>query len=238
MILHIVPDDKFIDMAYNMFEKASPNNNEFMIVGKFDKFKYIKTTPITQVNKLEFLSKNFAKNLENYEFVVIHALIGHSMKLVLNTSSKVRFIWLGWGFDYYCFLDKTLLFSKTAVLKNKLSLNSEFVGKKYLRKLKRFVVNKFFYNGIEHLDRIFEKIDYFAPVLKEDYDLLSKHFQNFQPQYLDWNYGTLEDNLIKEELELSGKNILLGNSASYENNHIEAVDLICNLDLENRKVTS
>lgn len=26
MILHIVPDDKFIDMAYNMFEKASPNN--------------------------------------------------------------------------------------------------------------------------------------------------------------------------------------------------------------------
>ena len=67
MILHIVSDDKFIDMAYNMFEKASPNNNEFMVVTNKEKFNYIKTTPITKITRKKFLSKSFAQKLINYE---------------------------------------------------------------------------------------------------------------------------------------------------------------------------
>jgi len=94
MILHIVPDEKFIDMAYDIFEEASPNNNEFMVVTKQKKFKYIKTTPITKISRFKFLSKQFANSLKRYEFVVI-LFLGEKVKnFILNTDDKIKFVCL------------------------------------------------------------------------------------------------------------------------------------------------
>ncbi|WP_121628875.1 TDP-N-acetylfucosamine:lipid II N-acetylfucosaminyltransferase [Poseidonibacter antarcticus] len=236
MILHIVPDDKFIDMAYNMFEKASPNNNEFMVVTQKDKFKYIKTTPITKITRKEILSKEFSDSLKKYEFIVFHVLSDIDKKLVLNAKENVKFLWLGWGFDYYCYLDKKLLDSRTLKLKESLATSKDFFGKDILRSLKNFIKYNILYKNIDNLEKVFNRINYFAPVLYEDYLLVQNQFKTFHLKYLDWNYGTLEEDFIKEELIISGKNILLGNSASYENNHVEAIELIKNLNLENRQV--
>lgn len=236
MILHIVPDDKFIDMAYNMFEKASPNNNEFMVVTNKEKFNYIKTTPITKVSRKKVLSKSFTQNLSKYEFVVLHTLNDISKRVILNSSDDVKFVWLGWGFDYYCYLDKKLLLDKTIILKEKLFQKNEFVGKGILRKIKNFIKYNTIYKDVNNTEKVMNKINYFVPVLYEDYLLVQKEFKNFYPKYLDWNYGTLEEDLIKQDLNISGKNILLGNSASFENNHVEAIDLLSKLDLNARKI--
>lgn len=236
MILHIVPDDKFIDMAYNMFEKATPNNNEFMVVTRQKKFKYIKTTPITKITRKAILGKEFENILKNYEFVVLHTLSNVTKKLVVNSSSNVKFLWVGWGFDYYCYVDKKLLLEKTYILKEKLIKERNFFGKNILRQLKNTVEYYTIYYGIKNTTKVMDKIDYFAPVLYEDYLLVKNQHLEFKPKYIDWNYGTLEEDLVKEELHISGTNILLGNSASYENNHIEAIDLLDRLELEGRKI--
>ncbi len=236
MILHIVPDNKFIDMAYNMFEKASPNNNKFMVVTRQKEFKYIKTTPITKVVRDKFLSNEFAQSLNNYEFIVLHTLSDMAKKLILNANETTKFIWIGWGFDYYCYSDKELLKEKTLQLKNNLIKSKDFFGKNILRKIKKFAKYASVYKGIEDTEKIFNKIDYFAPVLYEDYLLIQKQFKNFNPLYLDWNYGTLENDLIHEDLIISADNILLGNSASFENNHIEAIDMLKKLDLNKKKI--
>lgn len=231
MILHIVPDDKFIDMAYNIFEKASPNNNEFMVVTKQKEFKYIKTTPITKISALTIISKSFAKSLVKYEFVVLHWLDSTKILLISNSPKNVKFIWIGWGGDYYLYLNKPLMLEKTKKIKNNILKNT--VTLSFKQKIKNYIKDKFLFKNIE---TIFNRINYFAPVLYEDFLLVKKQFKNFKPRYLDWNYGTLEDDLIKEDLTISGKNILLGNSATFENNHIEAIDLLSKLNLENRKV--
>lgn len=233
MILHIVPDDKFIDMAYEIFELACPNNNEFMVITNKEKIKYIKTTPIAKISKKGLLRKKSIKDLEKYEFIILHTLSDIVKKVILNANKNTKFIWIGWGFDYYCYLNKTLLFNKTLKLKEELVDNNGFKRRNILRLIKYFIK----YNTInKNLDAIFDKIDYFAPVLYEDYELVQNNFKNFNPKYLDWNYGTLEDDFVKEELNISGENILLGNSASYENNHIEAIDLLSSLDLKNRRI--
>lgn len=234
MILHIVPDDKFIDMAYNMFEKASPNNNEFMVVGKHEKFKYIKTTPITKISPMKFLSKSFAKNLEKYEFVVIHWIDDLKKQLITNAPKGVKFVWIGWGGDYYNYINKNLFLQTTANLMKNVNLQIQPDG--FLTKIKRNIKELLFLKDIKDFEKVLHKLSYFAPVLYEDYLLVKNSFNNFNPEYLDWNYGTLEDDLIKQDLNISGKNILLGNSATFENNHIEAIDLLCKLDLDNRKV--
>jgi dTDP-N-acetylfucosamine:lipid II N-acetylfucosaminyltransferase len=45
---------------------------------------------------------------------------------------------------------------------------------------------------------------------------------------MPWNYGSLEESLVKNFIggRVSGNSILLGNSASFTNNHIEAFELI------------
>ncbi len=45
MILHIIPDEKFIDIAYKLFNNQSPDNNS--------KFKYIKITPVIKISRFK-----------------------------------------------------------------------------------------------------------------------------------------------------------------------------------------
>ena len=234
MILHIAPDDKFIDMAYKMFENISPYNNEFVVVTEVEKFKYIITTPITKMRRGQFLSKNFLANLVNYEFVVIHVLTDDVKKMISNADKSIKFVWIGWGSDYYCYTNKVLLLPQTRALKEKIQNSKNFYDKILLRSLRSFVIHKL-RNKSEK--KIFNKINYFAPVLYEDYLLVKNELKIPIPKYLDWNYGTLEDDLIgNENIEISGENILLGNSASFENNHLEAIDLLKYIGLGNKKV--
>lgn len=233
MILHILPDDKFIDMAYNMFEKASPGNNEFMIVTKAKKLNYVKTTSITKITKFEILSKKFANQLINYEFVVIHWMDILKLQLISNASDQTKFLWIGWGGDYYNYIDKELFLPKTKQIKKNIKSN---VKTSLIVKLKTFI-KTYYYNDTEKIATIINKIAYFAPVLSSEYPLMAKSFKHFTPKFLDWNYGTLESNLIGiNDKSINGDNILVGNSATFENNHLEVFDILKNLNTKDRDI--
>jgi len=234
VILHIVPDDKFIDMAYNMFEKASPNNNEFMVVTKQENFKYIKTTPITRISPLKFLTKSFAKRLSKYEFVVIHWLEDQTKQLILNAPREVKFIWIGWGGDYYRYINKKLYLPLTQTLVN--DTFTPQVKTSIKQKIKTRIKKLFFLKEVLDTEKIIARINFFAPVLQEDYDLLCNEFIDFSPKYIDWNYGTLEDDLVPEKLQIDGKNILLGNSATAENNHLDTFKILRHINISDRKI--
>jgi dTDP-N-acetylfucosamine:lipid II N-acetylfucosaminyltransferase len=233
MILHIIPDEKFIDMAYRAFEKASPNNNKYVIVGEKRDYVYLKNTPAIFVSRKYFLSKNYAERLIKYDFVVLHYLSELKMKLVLNAPRGIKFVWIGWGGDAYQYLHIPLLLDKT----NKLfdSHNTLHNSKRMIVALKH--IAKILLRKYVNIDKVFKKISYYAPVLEEEYDLMKSSFPNFNPKYLGWNYGTIEEDLV-DELDggLIGENILLGNSSTYENNHVEAFAQLDNILVRDRKI--
>ena len=86
MILHIVPDEKFIDMAYDIFEAVQPKNNKFLMADNKKLLRYIRKTPVEKISKVKFSSRNFAKSLHKYEFVVIHSLTPEAKKVILNSK--------------------------------------------------------------------------------------------------------------------------------------------------------
>ena len=50
MILHLVNDEKFIDMAFRVFEEVEPNKNECIVISESKELKFIRLTPCTVVD--------------------------------------------------------------------------------------------------------------------------------------------------------------------------------------------
>lgn len=230
MILHIIPDEKFTDAAISLFEKAAPDNNRFLVTSKNKKLKYTKAKNVETTHQFVLLKKSFIQDLKNYDFVVLHYLDDLKMNLIYKAADEVKFLWIGWGGDYYNYLTNTLLFDKTLNIKNMILKKNKTALKQKLRDILFYKVNK-------NKDKILNRIDYFAPVLEEEYIMMKKLKKNFKAKYIDWNYGNLEDDMIKtNEAKITGNNILLGNSATFENNHVEALNILKNIDLTDRKI--
>lgn len=239
MILHLVPDDKFIDFAYSEFEKAAPNQNKFLVISDKEdkKFKYIKSAKVEKISPTKVISQKFIESLKNYEFVVLHwfsAGDNAKIQLVLKASCETKFVWLGWGGDFYKYIAgnrNSLFLKKTSKLwrhKNKIRVIQFIPFKSFIKKIVRY--------ENDHLKAI-KKIKYFAPIIPTEYDLLKNALPQFKSKYVPFSYGNIDDLLRGlEQHQIQGQNILLGNSATYENNHLEAFDLIAKLDIEHRNI--
>jgi len=86
-----------------------------------------------------------------------------------------------------------------------------------------------------------QRIDLFSPVLPNEHALVKRHQPSFRASFIRWNYGTTEDDLtlinIGDPLPRLGPNILVGNSATPANNHLECFAALRKLpDLDGRQV--
>lgn len=232
-ILHIINDEKFIDTAYRLFEAVSPGNNQFLLISESSTITYIKETPVKLISKKKLLDAAFLNTLTHYDMVVLHYLDNIKLQLLACTPQNVKFVWLGWGADYYY-----LIYTNPSELLKPLTQHIYYKHRKpIIIRIITKVIRELLSSKISKSE-VINKVSYFAPVLLEDYQLVKNALPNFKPQFLSWNYGTLEDDLIKglEKVSISGDNILLGNSATYSNNHFDSLELLKNISLSGRKI--
>lgn len=228
--IHIVRDEKFIDSAWRDFEEVAPGQNIFLIIGLQKKLSYIKYSKILFVRPrlvwiLAPLSHFFAKA------VIFHSLGSiFEENLILKINQKTKIAWISWGYDLYPRIKNVeeYLFCKTkayyttkVVSGNKTFdyLSGEF---KRSFKVKPTEIN------------LISRIDYFLPVLRSEFNLLSERFKIDSRKYLRWNYLTLEEDVISRDsnINISGKSLLLGNSGSIWLNHLDALEELDQLNLE------
>ncbi|MDD3014474.1 MAG: TDP-N-acetylfucosamine:lipid II N-acetylfucosaminyltransferase [Candidatus Gastranaerophilales bacterium] len=234
MILHLATDEKFIDAAYSIFNGILPNENKFLIVSSEKKLKYVKSAKYELITFKELYNPDFIIKLNSYDFVIFHSLLNCFKKLILRMNPKVKILWIGWGFDYYgqmtnCY-PRNLLFEKTNTLYSK---NMTIIN---LLKSNFGLLKRLFDNTI-HFSRIAKRVDYFAPVLPNEYELCKKHISGLKAEFISWNYiDNIEENK-SDNISGFGNDILLGNSASYTNNHYEAIDILSTIKIDSsRKV--
>lgn len=219
-IVHLATDEKFIDMAFSSFEKVLPNSNQIVLYGK-SPLKHVTVENCKLIGPLGAVVGSLAKEINHADLIVIHSLSEIWMATILRLDKKIPILWLGWGYDYYHFIDKR----SNAFLLEKTSDTQHNIENKGFR-LKETIKSK-----IKKLLEIptIKRIDFFAPVLPIEYDKVKENIDVVPfPLKMSWNYGNLEDNYAKDMdgLEVTGNNILLGNSATYHNNHKEALDII------------
>lgn len=230
-ILHLCVDDSFTEIALQYFEKASSQNNVVIKFGdkEFKKFN----GQCFYISKKEEL-RSLVKNI-NYDLIVLHALNSIWFDIIEKKPKDVKVVWIGWGYDYYDLFSQQILLEKTNKCMRALEMHQNVIRIIYTKMLKPLISNY----RIQKKKKIIRQIDYFAPVLKEEYNLFEQALlDQKRPDYISFNYGVLEHDLVKgfENHVISGNDILLGNSSSATCNHIEAIELLSKIDLNNKAV--
>lgn len=240
-ILHLVPDEKFIDTAYKNFESVAPSCNAFFVPSWDKKLKYIKNTPVEFINPFSFKNPFFMKSLEKYDFIMLHSLNTFNQRLLANANPNLTFVWIGYGYDYYDLIyeDCNWLYQeKTRAIVNELTQNGSSAITTHKKHALKQLARKVLYNNLGK-KAIVEKINFFAPVLENEYKMVASKFGSSFPEYVAWNYGSsaaLFNNERKSHCNPNGNNILIGNSATPTNNHTEVFDLLRAQNLGSRKI--
>ncbi|MGZ9897678.1 TDP-N-acetylfucosamine:lipid II N-acetylfucosaminyltransferase family protein [Shewanella gaetbuli] len=224
-------------MALRIFEKACPAENQCVIVTDNDKLFFVKNKSVKVVNEDYLKSKDFSELLGKYDGIILHSLFS----LELNFPKHISVAWIGWGYDYYDLVYTTKL--------DMLDVGTRKLAKELDRKavnpinriIKSIPFLELFYRKQKQKRKIKvinENVDYFLPVLDTEYEIVKSSCKNFKPKFLDWNYGTLENDFLKGycSTEVTSSNILIGNSASVYNNHVESFELLTGFNLNDVKI--
>ncbi|POT59586.1 hypothetical protein C3432_02360 [Citrobacter amalonaticus] len=234
--LHVVPDDKFSNMVHRDFERFGINN-KYICFENPDNFNYIKGWKPDTIKKNDL---NIYIKAHDISIVIFHSLLDKFILTKLPRDLVV--VWCGWGYDYYSyFLSK--YYPHGMILNHTKSVFNDSKKKKNITIMELLkggyrVARRKFLNKIYPPRRITTYIDYFVPVISTEFSLIRDANPWFSCEFLSWSYGTLEEdyNTCSHEI-FHSCNILVGNSATPENNHIEAFEFIqSNIDWQFRKI--
>lgn len=235
-----------MDGAFHSFELAFPGQNTFVVVKSpaNPPLKYIKNiSVVVEVIQDENIILNLESQTIKAHLVILHGLNYYTAQLVDQSKNPDKFLWMILGAELYqnSYIFKENLFGvKTSQFKRKLNL------KPSLQERLKNIYRQFRYNAakVKEEDKLLQikksisKISFFGSLFKEEMDMLKKNgiltqeamFQHFSFYPIEYFTTGTVGTLAK------GKNILLGNSASYTNNHLEAFDILSQLNLNGRKV--
>lgn len=238
MILHIATDEKFIDSAIYQFECIRKNENRYIIINNSSRLKYIKSkNPNIKIYPDSNQSiDSIIDEMYNKELIVFHGLDYFKNKVILKSSPTVKIMLLFWGKEVYQYHPKFKYIiydsrTKRIVFKN------IFIDK--IKELLKPIVYKFTRSNITPREaniKALLRVNYFGSGLKTEFNYL-KNLEILSSSYFKYLYYPLEYILgNKINKHITGNNILLGNSASASNNHLEAFDFFNDIDIKDKKV--
>lgn len=235
--IHFVIDDKFIPDSIKCFENAGLTENEFYYVRprSHTVTEFLDLAKVIEIKRCDVLSL-----LENKSscVVVLHSLYALPLELISHIPDSIKVVWYAWGFDIYSnprplnplvrldnrYGNETQSFINTC---KRISYLGEF----------RFLLKRLLTKGYRKRDaeKAVSRIDYFAGVFQEEYDLLCAQVPFFKAKKIVHNYIHPQEFSrvdIDESVGAKGNNILLGNSATVNCNHL---DLLTKLGASNLK---
>jgi hypothetical protein len=230
-VAHLIPDTTFLPFVVGAFTEAVPGDNVFLVYGATRGLERHGLDPGVKVEAIDSDALGLAR--VNDVFASSNVAITHSMstfaaEAITTVPSTTLTVWSGWGGDYYgnAFNETAgLLGPQTSRLMRRnrdwRALAERAYATPWLNRL---------YGAAAAATRVFS-----APV-PTDLEVFRRRFPRFRGGYHQLNYASVEETYALSPDKLTGDNILVGNSASPENNHLEALTLISRVGIGNRRV--
>ena len=246
-ILHVFPDNKFLDVAFDVFDYLPYVSNEYVFYSttKDYEFKYVKNTIRIKIETdIEEYKKLFCN--PDIDVIFFHTLDFSKYEYLSWTDSTKVVVWSAWGYDIYHPIGEVYIVQLDLFkpLTHKLLFGTPPSLFKQLKRLvKRFLHIQKEIDRIKkrrrlrkHIKQSIKRIDFCATVLNSEYDLL-KNTPYFKSRSFYFKYfSKFPINTDTEVTYTAGNNILLGNSADPTNNHLDLLDILQQLDISDRKV--
>jgi dTDP-N-acetylfucosamine:lipid II N-acetylfucosaminyltransferase len=230
-ILHIASDEKFINAANYIFEKAFPGCNHFIIPrSRFNRtLNYVTLEKNVEiVINGSRLTQKISSIISKYNCVFLHGITEENSALFLSSQQKEKFIGILWGAELYSeenFPKKSLMGDITVSIKLPEAKSS--VKDKMKDLIRRIIYpNPMNLKGATKAAAL--GLSYFSVLYNEEFDFFKDRKIISEPcKMIPFTYYPLEY-MIKgnETLTVEGNDILIGNSASYTNNHLEAFHIL------------
>lgn len=239
-ILHLCPDDKFIDLAVKQFDSFAPGLNEYVIYNRkrAEDVKYIKKLDRFTFSPVD--SETYKKVLQNcregkYAAVIMHSLPNRPWEIVNAMRGNGIVVALTWGHEIYGFINGQDYKPKTFKL-----LENNFKKRKMLLLREKFLSLRLSISAntpfvIEKYLKAFLLVDYISPVIDEDYNLFAAKFNKHPlPKMLPFSYyfdfETIKSTCIQA---IDDEHILVGNSATPTCNHLDIFEKLNQLRILN-----
>ncbi|WP_448377134.1 TDP-N-acetylfucosamine:lipid II N-acetylfucosaminyltransferase [Fervidobacterium sp.] len=214
LICHIFLTDSIYTKKFMIFIlKHFPKDEHIFFTVDPVLYSDVTSAHVRKVNPKNFLeAREMVKTLKSARKIILHSLFNANFFPVLffNKSLLKRASWVIWGGDAYYNIEKRI---------NTNSLIVKF--KKHMKKVM--------------LTTIIRNLDSVAAFLKADYEYARQLFKTkaryryvFYPNPVSFD---ILDNLEKDDKEnREWKRILVGNSASWTNKHVEILEYLSNID--------
>ncbi|MEX8519827.1 MAG: TDP-N-acetylfucosamine:lipid II N-acetylfucosaminyltransferase [Leptothrix sp. (in: b-proteobacteria)] len=234
-ILHLVSDEKFIPFVDEIFCRVSGVVNTYLVIvaDATQPLKYLQPLQSKFVADKHTLDSIRPEDV-SHDAIIIHYLDPLKIRVVRNLRTRAPIVWSGWGGDYYesfSALNKDIFGQNTKLLQDQL-ISSQSLLSRFRGKLSKLLYQHWHEASII---RFMKRIDYFSAPIPEDYERICDHLQ-LRAKYQQINYASLEMTFDQGPSMTTGTDILIGNSASASNNHLEVFDLLKRCDIGTRNV--
>jgi dTDP-N-acetylfucosamine:lipid II N-acetylfucosaminyltransferase len=237
-ILHIATDEKFIDNAFKQFREIDVCNEFYVVLNRGVKSpNFVKeTTDVNVVNISKSTFKNLQKKIKEADLVVMYGLQFFNSGLILQTEGNYLWMFLGGEiYDNEYGLYSKILGDKSQKIRLKKHRYS-FV-KNVIKPLARFL----FYGHFSHKKTIIKaakKVNFVGVAFQEEFNILKENnFLHPDAQLFKFSFYTIEIIISNyQDVQVTGDNIMIGNSSSETNNHLELFDLLEKINLDNKKI--
>jgi hypothetical protein len=231
-IVHLSNDEKFLPLAKSLFEEAFPGQNRYLLARRRRGTRgYVAPAPdISHHGSLRFRTGCVGLGLASADCLVLHLMSSRFVPALRWVRPDCLVVWLSGGGDYMPLLEASLgglLMPRTTALLRSLDRGPPQAGPQGPWARLRAGAARSKPVAPEHpaVVQVAQRIDVFS-ANPADAALLRQALPTLRARLHVIPSFTVEDIFAAGALPMAGPDVLLGNSASPNNNHLEALDLL------------
>ncbi|GGW38947.1 TDP-N-acetylfucosamine:lipid II N-acetylfucosaminyltransferase [Arenibacter certesii] len=226
MIVHLFEDEKFVDTTIEKFETISEGQNRYIVFSNSEHLVHPKKTDKIEIYPNSWRKLNLNSIFNNCSLLVVHYLSPIKWFIVKNKPKQLNVVWMVWGKDAYDYFENYEQFEPRT---------NSYIKTGWRSKLKNTVFYDFYHKfkyGVYTINKekdVSLKINYLTTVLPTEFELIKSEF-NLNAHFIPFNYDSLNDLLTDDKNHKLGDNILIGNSATPSNNHLDVFEKLENIE--------
>lgn len=235
--MHIGPDSSFLRLASDAFESVAPGANEYVVLTETVEAPLHFPIPFGRISKISLKNHRFPRVLfhaQDCDMIIAHSMTRQAAMAFMFAPNRTVKVWSGWGYDYYGD-DKSPESELLGESTRELALTLEDTNNR----------RNPIWNAIRSVSRLVDRrlvrgaaanTDYFSAPIPDDLRVFRARFPQFTGEYSQLSYGSVKATFAHGVRDASKTDILVGNSATPTNNHLEMFDRLARLDLSGRRI--